>query len=104
VGLIIAGAAGYTAGIARHHRERSASARRLELEMNSFDTFIAPLDGDERNDLRSTIIWRFFGPENEAQQPDSEPRPRPRLVELLHLKREKRTARQAPSADAPENQ
>lgn len=95
VGLIVATAAGYTAGIARHHRERSAAARRMELEMNSFGPFIAPLDVEDRNDLRSTIIWRFFGPDNEPQEPDGAPRPRRSLMELLHLRRERREPKQA---------
>lgn len=98
--LIIAGVAGYTAGIARHHRDRSAAARKQELEMNSFDTFIAPLGPKDRNDLRSTIIWRFLGPDNEPQSPDSEPRPRHRLRELLHLRRENRGHASVPKAEA----
>jgi hypothetical protein len=88
IALIIAGVAGYAAGIARHHRERAATARRLELEMNSFGPFVAPLEPRDRNDLHSTIIWRFFGPEAVPQEPDSDPRPGNRLREILHRRRE----------------
>lgn len=93
VALLIAGVASYTAGVARHHRDRAAHARRMELEMTSFDPFVAPLDRDDRDDLRSTIVWRFFGPEAEPQEPDSPPRHGRDLREILHLKRKKRDAK-----------
>lgn len=89
VGLIIAGVAGYTGGLAHHHRERAANARRLEIEMNAFGPFIATLDRDDRNDLRSTAVWRFFGPNPAAREPDGDPRPGPRIAELLHQRRAK---------------
>lgn len=102
VALIIAGVAGYTGGLARHHRERAATARRLEIELNAFSPFVAPLEREDRNDLRSTIIWRFFGPpDTVAQEPDTDPRPGARLLEILHLRRKKRAAK-APSEGTPD--
>ena len=96
VALIIAGVASYAAGIARHHRERAAKARLMELEMTSFDPFISPLDPQERNDLRSTIIWRFFGPDGEPQKVDSPPRPGRDLREILHLRKSRRNGEEPP--------
>lgn len=90
--LVLAGVAGYAGGLAHHHRERAANARRLEIEMNAFGPFIEPLDRHERNDLRSTAVWRFFGPNTAAQEPDGDPRPGPRITELLHQRRAKRKA------------
>jgi hypothetical protein len=98
IALIIGGVASYAAGIARHHRERAATARRLELEMKSFEPFVAPLDPNDRNDLRSTIIWRFFGPDAVPQELDGEPRPGKGIGELLHRRRQRR---EAPSPDEP---
>lgn len=91
--LVLAGVAGYSGGLAHHHRERAANARRLEIEMNAFGPFIEPLDRHERNDLRSTAVWRFFGPNAAAPEPDGAPRPGPRITELLHQRRAKRRAR-----------
>ena len=91
VALIFAGIAGYTAGVARHHRERAATARRLAIELNAFGPFIAPLEKVDRNDLRSTIVWRFFGPPGLVNQSqDSEPTPGPRILQLIRERREKR--------------
>lgn len=89
--LIFTGIAGYTAGVARHHRERAATARRLAIELNAFGPFIAPLDKVDRDDLRSTIVWRFFGPPDAVNQDsDAEPTPGPRIVQLLRDRRNKR--------------
>jgi hypothetical protein len=91
IGLIVAGVAGYTASVARHHRQRAATARRLEVELNAFSPFVAPLERDDRDDLRSTIIWRFFGPpDSTTQESDADPRPGPRVFELLRRRRERR--------------
>lgn len=85
VALILAGIAGYTAGVARHHRQRAATARRLAIELSAFGPFIAPLDKGDRDDLRSTIVWRFFGPpEAVNQDADAEPTPGPRIMQLLN--------------------
>jgi len=92
VGLILAGAATYSAGVARHHRQRAATASRLAIELNAFGPFIAPLEKADRDDLRSTIVWRFFGPpEAVKQEVDGAPEPGPGIIEALRLRRKKRT-------------
>lgn len=97
VALIFAGIASYTAGVARHHRERAATARRLAIELNAFGPFIAPLDKVDRDDLRSTIVWRFFGPPNAVNQDsDAEPTPGPRIMQLLRGRRKRREPPEAP--------
>jgi hypothetical protein len=97
VGLILAGIASYTAGVARHHRRRAATARRLAIELNAFGPFIAPLEKDDRDDLRSTIVWRFFGPPDDVNQDsDAEPTPGSRIVQLLD---ERRKARKSPEIE-----
>ncbi len=90
IALILAGVAGYAAGIGRHHRERAASARRLELEMASFGPFIAPLDPKDQKDLRGAIVWRFYGEQVESQEPDGPPRPGLHIREFLSGKRNAR--------------
>jgi hypothetical protein len=91
VGLILAGIASYTAGVARHHRQRSATARRLAIELNAFGPFVAPLEKADRDDLRSTIVWRFFGPPKDLnQESDSEPTPGPRILQILNSRRSRR--------------
>lgn len=60
--------------------------------MNAFGPFIANLDREDRNDLRSTAVWRFFGPNAAAEEPDGDPRPGPRIAELLRIRRSKRKA------------
>jgi hypothetical protein len=90
VALIIAGVAGYVGGLAHHHRERAARARRLQIELNAFGPFIAPLDQADRDDLRSTILWRFFGPDNTIQEPDGEPRPGRGITQLIRRRRAER--------------
>ncbi len=94
VALILAGIAGYTAGVARHHRQRAATARRLAIELIAFGPFIAPLEKVDRDDIRSTIVWRFFGPPdalNQAQ--DAAPTPGPALLQQL---KDRRNARKPP--------
>lgn len=91
IGLILAGAAGYTAGVARHHRQRAATARRLAIELNAFGPFIAELPKDDRDDLRSTIVWRFFGPPDSVNQDvDGAPEPGPGILTVLGMRRKKR--------------
>jgi uncharacterized membrane protein YhaH (DUF805 family) len=98
VALILAGIASYTAGVARHHRRRAATARRLAIELNAFGPFIAPLEKGDRDDLRSTIVWRFFGPPDAVNQDsDAEPTPGPRILQLLSARRE---ARKPPKPEA----
>jgi hypothetical protein len=93
VALLIAGVAGYAGGLAHHHRERAANARRLEIEMNAFGPFIATLDREDRNDLRSTAVWRFFGPNAAPPASEGDPRPGPRIAELWNERRAKRRAK-----------
>ncbi len=91
VALILAGIAGYTAGVARHHRQRAATARRLAIELIAFGPFIAPLEKVDRDDLRSTIVWRFFGPPDAVNQdPDAQPTPGPQIQQLLSARRKAR--------------
>lgn len=90
IALIIAGVAGYVANLAHHHRERSARARRLQIELNAFGPFIATLNEEDRDDLRSTIVWRFFGPDNTSQEPDDEPKPGRGITRLLNLRKKAR--------------
>lgn len=98
VALILAGIAGYTAGVARHHRQRAATARRLAIELIAFGPFIAPLDKVDRDDLRSTIVWRFFGPPDSVNQDsDAQPTPGPQLLQRLEARRK---ARRSPETEA----
>jgi len=93
VALILAGIAGYTAGVARHHRQRAATARRLAIELVAFGPFIAPLDKADRDDVRSTIVWRFFGPPEDVNQAQDEaPTPGPALLQRLSARREARNS------------
>lgn len=93
VALILAGIAGYTAGVARHHRQRAATARRLAIELIAFGPFIAPLEKVDRDDIRSTIVWRFFGPPGAVnQESDAPPTPGPGLWQQLKARREGRKA------------
>jgi uncharacterized membrane protein len=93
VALVLAGIASYTAGVARHHRQRAATARRLAIELNAFGPFVAELPKPDRDDLRSTIIWRFFGPpEAVNQKMDGAPEPGPGILEALRMRRKKRVA------------
>ena len=91
IALILGAVAGYAANIAKHHRERSATARRLELEMASFGPFIAPLDPPDQKDLRGAIVWRFYGPEVESQEPDGPPRPGSYALNWLRHRRDGRS-------------
>ena len=99
IAVILGGVAGYAAGIARHHRERGATARRLELEMASFGPFIAPLDPSDQKDLRGAIVWRFYGPQVEPQEPDGPPRPGPYALNWI---RRKKDGRSESTVEAPE--
>lgn len=102
VGLILAGAATYAGGVARHHRQRAATASRLAIELNAFGPFIAPLEKADRDDLRSTIVWRFFGPpETVKQEVDGAPEPGPGIIEALRLRRNKRADRSTGEEDFP---
>jgi hypothetical protein len=89
VALVLAGVAGYAATIARHHRERAANARRLELEMASFGPFIATLDPDDQNTLRAAIVWRFYGEPASPQEPDGPPRPGLHALEFIRRRKAK---------------
>lgn len=91
VALIFAGIANYTAGVARHHRQRAATARRLAIELNAFGPFIASLEKVDRDDLRSTIVWRFFGPPDAVNQDsDGEPSPGTGILQQLQARQKKR--------------
>jgi hypothetical protein len=93
VALILAGIAGYTAGVARHHRQRAATARRLAIELVAFGPFIAPLGKTDRDDVRSTIVWRFFGPPEDVNQArDEAPTPGPALLQRLGARRKARSS------------
>jgi hypothetical protein len=91
IALILGAVAGYAANIAKHHRQRAATARRLELEMASFGPFIAPLEPDDQKDLRGAIVWRFYGPEVEPQEPDGPPRPGSYALDWIRRRRNGRT-------------
>lgn len=102
IALILGGVAGYAAGIGRHHRERAATARRLELEMASFGPFIAPLDPSDQKDLRGAIVWRFYGPEVEPQEPDGPPRPGSHALDWIRRKRNGRNDPASAEMQSPE--
>lgn len=91
IALLLGAVAGYAANIAKHHRERAATARRLELEMASFGPFIAPLDPEDQKDLRGAIVWRFYGPEVEPQEPDGPPRPGSYALDWIRRRKDGRT-------------
>lgn len=100
IALLLGAVAGYAANIAKHHRERAATARRLELEMASFGPFIAPLDPEDQKDLRGAIVWRFYGPEVEPQEPDGPPRPGSYALDWIRRRKDGRTD-PAPSETPP---
>jgi hypothetical protein len=102
IGLILAGIASYTAGVARHHRQRAATARRLAIELNAFGPFIAPLEKEDRDDLRSTIVWRFFGPPDAVNQDaDAAPTPGPQILQVLSARR--KTRKSSAQSSRPED-
>jgi len=76
--------AGYSAFQADRHRKSEIENRRMELELASFDPFLASLTDEERNELKKTMADRIFGrypthaDENEPVSPSS-------IVDLLKL-------------------
>lgn len=53
--------AGYTAFQADRHRRAEIENRRMELELASFDPFLASLTDQERNELKKQVADRLFG-------------------------------------------
>ncbi len=61
VTVTLAVLAGYCAFQADRHRRAETINRRMELELASFDPFLATLKDDERNELKKQIADRVFG-------------------------------------------
>ncbi len=61
VTITLAILAGYTAFQADRHRRAEIENRRMELELASFDPFLASLTDQERNELKKQVADRLFG-------------------------------------------
>lgn len=61
VTITLAILAGYSAFQADRHRKSEIENRRMELELASFDPFLASLADEERNELKKIMADRLFG-------------------------------------------
>jgi hypothetical protein len=61
LGVLLTGLAGYAAGQSAQHRRREAEARRLELDLIAFPSFIRELPEVNRVNARDALVSRIFG-------------------------------------------
>lgn len=73
---------GYAALQSDRHRKAEVENRRMELELASFDPFLATLSEDERNELKKKMAERIFG-RHTTLNDNNEHVPNHILVELL---------------------
>lgn len=76
--------AGYSAFQADRHRKSEIENRRMELELASFDPFLASLTDEERNELKKVMADRIFG-RNAIHTNENEPVSPGSIVDLLKL-------------------
>lgn len=76
--------AGYSAFQADRHRRAEIENRRMELELASFDPFLASLTDEERNELKKAVADRLFG-RNLISGDDKEGVSPKNILELLKL-------------------
>ena len=76
--------AGYSAFQADRHRRSEIENRRMELELASFDPFLASLTDDERNELKKVVADRLFG-RSPTNGDDTEGVSPKNVLELLKL-------------------
>lgn len=64
--------AGFAALQVAHHQRTELRNKRSALELAAIDLYIAPLEQDERNEVRRFLVDKFFGQqENEPQKTES---------------------------------
>lgn len=64
--------AGFSAMQVSQHQRVERANRRAELEIASIEPFLATLDDDERNDVKRSLVDKFFGQqENDNQKSES---------------------------------
>lgn len=73
---------GYSALQADRHRKAEVENRRMELELASFDPFLASLTDEERNELKKNMAERIFGRHATSHKNNEQVSPNA-LVDLL---------------------